>query len=223
MSKLCRAAYLTLVTLLASTASAEPDQNLEGEIISSGSYFHVLVYSDGLLSGFGHDHIIAAQKWRGNYQLSQEGKLQASLRFHVQDLAVDRESDRALYPHLADKTQPSKEDIAGTKKNMLSAELLDGKNHPVILARVSADIKHKKMKLDLTLGGNETTTHAPYKISCDNETMTAKGTFRIDHSDLKLKPFSALFGTIKVAETLDFTFSASLSVNCETLSQYELP
>ncbi len=205
-----------LATLLFVNCPALAEQNQQNGSIAPNSYFHVLVYSSGLLSGFGHDHVIAATQWRGQYKITNQQNLSAQIQVDVKDLVIDRNSDRLLYPHLANKEQPTHEDIVGTKINMLSKTVLDEKRYPRILAKISTNLKTKKMEVRLILAGREAQTTADYQLLCENGKMKAKGRFRFNHANFNLTPFSALLGTIKVSEEMDFYFMAATTSDCRT-------
>lgn len=204
---------LLLAILLFINASAYAESR-KGNFIPEQSLFHVLAYSDGLLSGLGHDHVITATKWRGSYEIKNETDLQAFIEVDVQGLVVDTVKDRKMYPHLANKDQPSAEDIAGTKNNMHGRDVLDVRQYPVIQVWIKGDTGTKNMSVRLGLHGQEAETVAQYTSFCENGVLMAKGKFSFSHADFGLDPFAALFGAIKVAEKFDFHFLAATSEKC---------
>jgi len=204
--------FVSILCFIVSFASAGDSQN--SKAISANSYFHVLVYSDGLLSGLGHDHVIAAHKWQGQYTINDSNNFLAQIQVDAKSLVVDRKTDRAMYPHLAKKEQPSDDDISATKKNMLGKDVLNARQYPTIKVRINGNIKTREMLVRITVAGHEAKAMADYKLVCDSGKTKVKGQFRIHHADLGLTPFSALFGAIRVAKPLVFHFMADTPENC---------
>ena len=178
------------------------------------SFFHVLIYSDGMLSGLGHDHVISSKKSQGHYTIDSSSKVEAHLKLDVTGFMIDQKTDRALYPNLANADQPSADDIIGTRDNMLSNDVLSAKQHPHIFVYAHGNIKEGMLTVRMTLRNKTASTQSRVKAMCINNRITAKGEFSFSHSDFGLEPFSALFGSIKVADQLDFHFQTVTNQQC---------
>ena len=207
-----RLGYTLLFIFFNGQAAAELDY--KQQFLPTESYLHVLIYSDGILSALGHDHVIAADDWQGHFTLNNASDFQASIVIELQNLLVDREADRALYPHLAQKQQPSAEDIVATKNNMLSKDILDVEHYPVMRTKIKGDTKSRIMTAYISLRNHETTITTVYERVCENNLVKYISHFRLLHKDIGLKPYAALFGAISIAQPIDFNIKLATSAQC---------
>lgn len=175
---------------------------------------HALVYSDGLLSALGHDHVITADDWKGRYDIKRSSDFQATIEIDLVNLSVDRQDDRSLYPHLARKNQPAEEDILATKTNMLGIHVLDVSRYPMMYVQVQGNLKKPLMTANITLRGHDRNATVEYESFCDNNFIKLKGNFRLMHEDFGIKPYTTLFGAIKVAQPIDFYFQVVIPESC---------
>src|SRR5690606_20475745 len=96
------------------------------------SDIHWLVYRGGTFSRFGHNHVISVGNMTGNVLVSpllEESRFE--MEIPVAELVVDDPALRELEDETFDSV-PSPEDIAGTRKNMLSESVLDADQHPFL-------------------------------------------------------------------------------------------
>ena len=175
----------------------------------AASQLYWRVYSDGALARLGHNHVIAAREFSGAVQLQDPLALSSlELQIPVATLVVD---DPSLRAQLGDgfTSQPSEDDIAGTRRNMLSRRLLDGDTHPRLLISGTGPLGepgNQHMALRVTVAGNSVALQVPVEVTLEGEALLAQGRFQLTHEALGLEPFSALMGTLKVAQPLDFDF-----------------
>jgi hypothetical protein len=209
---------LVLILLLFPCHLFGADVIRKGELRPENSYLHVLVYSDGILAGLGHDHVIAATGWKGHYEIKNSTELNATIIIPIKHLIIDRQEDRAKYPHLHQKEQPASADIEATKSNMLGEQVLDVNRYPTIAALISGDIKTQRMRIRMMLRGHSATVPTDYTTVCENGALKIKLSLRFNHSDFGLTPYSALFGAIKVANAIDFHILAGTSEKCDATS-----
>ena len=188
-----------------------------GEFIYNESYFHVLIYSAGVLGDLGHDHVIAATNWLGNYEVKNNGDLKIYMKIDVASLEVDDVNNRAKYPYLSKKAQPPGKAIHGTKQNMLSEKILDANNYPYIRTIIVGNIKTQQIKIKLLIKDNKMEMNTNFDLECINGVVKAKGNFQLNHADLGLQPYSVFFGSIQVAEPIDFYFVAAVSSDCKEI------
>lgn len=200
---------LLALSLLCSSTLAQPGQAVEYEIDSSASQVFWRVYSAGALSRLGHNHVISAPALNGAIHLRQQlEQSEFVLEIPVISLIVD---DPALRAELGEgfSGNPSVDDIAGTRRNMLSARLLDAEQHPVL--RISGTGPHgevdaQTITLVVEIAGASAEVVVPGSIIIDGSYISAEGNFTLSHHDLGLRPFSALLGTLRVAEEMEFTY-----------------
>jgi len=169
----------------------------------SESQVVVYVYPAGLLSAFGHDHVVSSRQVRG---LAVEGTAQApgraDLYLQVQDLEVDRPELRREAGFSAGEF--SEKDIDAIREHMLT-RVLDAQHHPVVAARLDVP-KGATAMLEIRLHGRTQAFDVPVEISRPNGDLRATGQMRILQSRFGIEPFNALGGTLKVKDELEIRF-----------------
>jgi hypothetical protein len=174
------------------------------------SDFHWLVYKAGTLSRLGHNHTIAAGDLTGNVVVA-EGDRSASrfeLAFSSSKLVID---DPALRSTLgADfASVPSPDDIAGTRKNMLTDKVLDAEKFPgVRIVGTGPQTRDGKQTLavQVELLGRTVALTVPTDVTIDGGELRAKGEFELNHADLGMQPFTVMLGALAVGEKISFSY-----------------
>lgn len=210
-------ALLILLLTFSLNVQAKEHANKTGELVTKSSFFHVLIYSAGLLGLFGHDHVVAATNWDSRYTIKNNGDLRITVKIDVESLEADNENDRASYSHFAEAGQPSIEAIDSTKENMLGEALLDVANYPDILVTINGNLESRQVKIKLKVKDHEAEIRSDYVLGCDEGRSIAKGEFRLNHADLGLEPYSTFFETIAVAEPMDFKYAAVIASYCDVV------
>lgn len=199
-----------LTTALLAGGSAWGQQAGSYAVVPGESGLHWLVYKAGALSRLGHNHTIAAGDLRGTVEVSPS-KLEESrfdLEFSVADLVVD---DPQLRSTLGEdfSSVPTSDDIAGTRRNMLSEGVLNGEQFPKIrlvgtgpTRRDGAD----SLAVTIELLGRAVQVVVPTEVTFEGDVLRAKGTFELNHADLGMKPFSVMMGALQVGEKLSFSY-----------------
>jgi hypothetical protein len=174
------------------------------------SDFHWLVYKSGTLSRLGHNHTIATGDLTGSVVVA-EGDRSASrfeLAFSSAKLVID---DPALRSTLgADfASVPSADDIAGTRKNMLTDQVLNGENFPGIrIVGTGPTTRDGKQVLavQVELLGRTVSLTVPTDVTIDGGELRAKGEFELNHADLGMQPFTVMLGALAVGEKISFSY-----------------
>ena len=180
------------------------------------SWIRVLVYRAGLMSMFGHNHVIASRDISGIVQRGAElGDTVVEMSFPVRSLLVD---SRELRDQEGEdfSARVSEKDIHGTQQNMLGHKVLDEQNHAVILIRsteVSGELDSLIITADLSIAGKLRSISFPASASLADDSIAVSGTATVSHDDLGLKPFSAAFGTLKVRKDLTIRFRITAVVD----------
>lgn len=209
---------LILLVTFSANVRAQAYADTSGEFVDEESFFHVLIYSAGLLGIFGHDHVVAATNWESSYTINENGDLGITMKIDVASLEIDNESDRAAYSHLAGAEQPSIEAVDSTKENMLGEALLDVMNYPGISVAINGNLESRQIKINLKVKDHEAEIWSDYILECDEGLAKAKGEFRLNHADLGMEPYSAFFGAIGVAEPMDFKYVVVIAMDCDALA-----
>ena len=105
------------------------------DIDSEASYIRVLAWPDGPLKRFGHHHVISHHAISGTVQVADD-PLNSSFEFALDVAAfeVDNADERAEEGEEFEGEVPEK-DIEGTRRNMLSEDLLNGEAFPTVRVR----------------------------------------------------------------------------------------
>ena len=169
----------------------------------------VVVRRAGPLAKLGHDHVITSADEAGSVWV---GKAPADSSFEltlpVERFDVDLPAARAAAG--LEFAAPVPDDArAGTRHNMLRAEVLDGENFPTITLRSSAASgvwPQPIVRVAVTLKGVEREQEIPVVVERDADSLTARGELRLNQTDFGIAPFSVAGGAIRVADTLEIRF-----------------
>lgn len=169
----------------------------------------IIVRRAGPLARFGHDHVITSAAERGTVWA---GDTPATSAFELQ-LPVERfEVDEAMARASAgvEFAAPVPDDArAGTRRNMLRAEVLDAASFPVITLRslaASGDWSQPVLKVAVQLRGVTGVHEIPVQVERDAPGLVVRGELRLNQSDYGITPFAVAGGAIQVADTLEIRF-----------------
>lgn len=187
-------------------------------IDSERSWVHVLVYRAGLMSLFGHNHVIASVDITGSVQHGAEiGDTIVEMSFPVASLLVDSPEMRRQEGDDF-SARVSEKDVHGTRRNMLGQKVLDAENNALILIRstaVSGELDSLVVTADVSIAGKVRSIIFPASATLSDGGLTITGVAELSLSDLALKPFSAAFGALKVHEEMTIRFEITAVVDTE--------
>lgn len=173
---------------------------------STHSLVIIEVHRAGVLSRLGHDHIVASRNVSGFASLT-EGV--ADLYVPLDTLVVD---EPGLRTAAGLNTQPSQQDIEGTRHNMLT-RTLDAGHFPYALihvARPDADSQNsagrQNLKVTITLHGISHSYEIPAQFDSALGGIAVAGSMSFNQSDFGMTPLSILGGAIRVRDKLDLHF-----------------
>ncbi len=188
--------------------------------VDSGQSLIVLeVRRAGVFARLGHDHVVASHDVKG-FVAPDEGR--ADLSVPLDRLVVD---EAALRAEAGFNTQPTPDDIAGTRNNMLN-KVLDAERFPQALIRIvrkdgaddgadngagngadnGADNSASVLNVAITLHGTTRTFDVPATIEETPDKMIVSGRMNFNQTDFGIVPFSILNGAIQVQDRLDMRF-----------------
>ena len=169
----------------------------------------IIVRRAGPLARFGHDHVITSAAehgtvWAGDTPATSAFELQLPVeRFEV-DEAMARASAGVEF------AAPVPDDArAGTRRNMLRAEVLDAASFPVITLRslaASGDWSQSVLKVAVQLRGVTRVHEIPVQVEHHAPGLVVRGDLRLNQSDYGITPFAVAGGAIQVADTLEIRF-----------------
>jgi len=200
--------WLIVCVLFAAPAFA--DDARQYSIDATGSDAHWLVYKAGSLARLGHNHVISVPDLHGSVTATPTD-LSASrfdLQFKVGTLVVDDAKLRSgLGPDFA--SVPSADDIAGTRKNMLSDRVLMGEKYQTIKVTgvgPAGPDGAQTLKITVELLGRSVPLTVPTKVEMHGDDLTASGEFDLTHATLGMMPFTVMLGALQVADNMKFVY-----------------
>jgi hypothetical protein len=155
----------------------------------------------GSLARLGHDHVVASHDVQG---LVAPGEGRSDLYVALDRLVVD---EPALRAEAKLDTQPTDEDIAGTRHNMLNT--LQANEFPfalVNIARGDADGAGTELSVTITLHGTSRTMRVPVQIDVGADEVRVDGGLSLRQTDFGIKPLSVLGGAVQVQDLVDLRF-----------------
>jgi polyisoprenoid-binding protein YceI len=169
----------------------------------------VIVRRGGPLAKLGHDHVITSADEAGSVRIGNTpADSSFELTLPVDRLEVDLPAARAAAG--LEFAAPVPDDArAGTRHNMLRAEVLDLKHFSTITLRSTAASgawPQPIVRLAVTLKGVEREQEIPVVVERDADGLTARGQLRLNQTDFGITPFSVAGGAIRVADTLEIRF-----------------
>jgi hypothetical protein len=172
----------------------------------------VYVYRGGALARLGHNHVISSRDIHGYTLTAQPLRdSRADLYMPATTLRVD---DLALREAAGPEfdTEPSQSDIAGTRRNMLGAGILNAERFPFVQLGVRTVVgsgPHTELLSTVTLGGVSRDVSIPATLDITSSRLTVSGTFELRQSDFAIAPFSALGGKLVVKDEVRIMYSLS--------------
>jgi len=178
--------------------------------IQTGSDIHVLVYRAGALGKLGHNHVVSVAGPKGTIRYAPGARgSSVELTVPVRALIVDNPALRRAEGKDF-SSQPSKSDISGTRANMLSKKLLNAARFPTIAIKGTlapgATSAGATLNVSVKILGRTRNVSLPVRLKLSGNVLEASGSRRLTHGQLGLKPFSALFGALKVADRMDLKY-----------------
>jgi YceI-like domain len=185
-------------------------------IDSQNSELRILVYRAGSLANLGHNHVMVNRAVTGLVQIG--GSISASsfsLKVPVESFVVDdpeaRREEGSDFP--GDIPPDAK---SGTRRNMLSAAVLNAAEFPVItVTSVSLTGTPDALSAQLTISvaGHEANISAPCTLQGDEHRLTAAGSMELRQTAIGLAPYSLLHGALQVENAMQLKFSIVVPIS----------
>lgn len=204
--RIVTALILLSLCFAAHNGSASPGPGLY-TIDGDASRVRILVFRAGIAGRLGHNHVVSHRDISGCLRVAEP--LQDSsftLTLPLALLEVDRADDRQAAGSAFPGTVPQK-DIEATRTNMLGSRLLDAERHPVarvMLEGISPADNGHELELAVELAGARTRLSYPVTVEDAAGSLRIRGEQRVTHEQLNLRPFSAAFGALRVADEMRF-------------------
>ena len=178
-------------------AAREPVYRID----AARSLIAVTVRRGGPFARFGHDHVVASRSVSG-WVAPRSGR--ADFQFRLDELSVD---EAALRNAAGLDTQPSAEDIAGTRANMLN-KVLEADRYPVVSLHAEriAGVPGS-LRLAVTLHGVTRVLDVPVRVETGAQALSAEGTLRLLQSEFGIAPMSIMGGALRVEDAMELRFT----------------
>lgn len=176
-------------------------------IDSENSILRVFVGRAGPLARLGHNHVVHTRDLSGEIELaSNPMDSSAAFSFPVSSFVVDDQSER---DRAGDgfESQPGESAIEGTRENMMGEDVLNGDVFGTIAiaaSPVSITDTQWQLAVDINFQDSTFSQQIPAQVTVAESQIDVTATFTLEHEDLGLSPFSALGGSLRVAESIDF-------------------
>jgi polyisoprenoid-binding protein YceI len=178
-------------------------------IVPGDSELRVLVFRAGSLAGLGHNHVISSRALSGTVKSGDTVAERAiDIRLPVDSLTVDDPAIRAEEGQ-SFSSKTSEKDAQGTRRNIMGRKLLQAEQFDeirVFSKRISGDLPDVVIEAEITLKGAAHSVELPAIVETYDDRLVATGTTSIAHSELGLEPFTAAFGTMRVAQEMIFKY-----------------
>lgn len=186
------------------------------KIDSHSSALEVLVYRAGPLANLGHNHVMASRGVTGVVQVgSSIATSSFSLSVPVESFIVDDAQARREagddFPGEVPEDAKS-----GTRRNMLSAAVLNAAEFPMITVTsgaLSGTPDALSAELTLSIAGHEAHISAPCSLQGDARAFTAVGSMELRQTAIGLTPYSLLHGALQVQDAMRLKFSIVVPVS----------
>lgn len=164
----------------------------------------VRVYRAGPLARLGHDHVVSSRDLSGYAALSAVARTtRADVLMPLATLDVDETDLRAAAGF---ESQPTEQDIADTRANMLSS--LEAEWYPDVLvsARMASDDPAQHLEAVVRLHGVTQTFIVPVELQVTDDALDVSGDFELRQTQFGISPYSVFGGALSVADALRVAF-----------------
>jgi polyisoprenoid-binding protein YceI len=167
-------------------------------LIEAGtSRFTVRGFASGLLSGLGHNPVVAIRDFSGDAHWDPGAPEKASLRLRIRTASLAVQND------ISDKDRREMERI-------MREEILETDKYPeIVFESISATANaNNRVEIDgsLTLHGVTRRERLPAQLGVTGDILRGFGDFTIRQSDYRIKLASVAGGALKLKDELKFNF-----------------
>jgi hypothetical protein len=169
------------------------------------SEIRLLVYRDGPLARFGHNHVITGPV-RGEIRAGETAAASGfRLEIPVESFAIDPPAGRTEEgdEFAAEVSDPARQ---GTRANLLGKELLDAADFPLIRIEslaLTGPRENPTVLARATLRGVTRDLRFRAAVARQGDLLTVSARFRVRQSDFGISPFSTLGGGLQVRDAID--------------------
>jgi polyisoprenoid-binding protein YceI len=203
--------YLTFIVMLSGVPFICPLHAAEVQytITDQGTDIRLLVYKQGALQLFGHNHVIRSLNSQGKIILDTviHEKSSFHLSIPVAKLVVDQPEDR-IRSGAAFANRVDTEAAQATRVNLMGQRLLHASVYPDILIAggISDFQQSSQVRISITIKGLKRDYHVPVDLLVTDNILITQGRFTVRQSDFALQPMSLMGGLLSVRDDVDVVF-----------------
>lgn len=165
------------------------------------SRFTVRAFAQGLLSGFGHNPVIAIRDFSGEVNFAPDDLIKGSVGITIQAASFEVQND------------VSEKDLREIARTM-NDQVLEVKRFPEIAfesrqvsgIKLGESLYVVKIEGDLFLHGVTRPQTVSANVAPADDKLRAYGEFSIKQSDFRIKPVSVAAGALKLKDELKLSF-----------------
>jgi len=188
----------------------------EYKIDSGVSELRLLVYRAGALSNLGLNHVMVNRELTGIVEIGDSISASSfSVHVPVDGFVVDdaqaRQEEGGDFP--GDIPQEAK---AGTRRNMLSAAVLNAAAFPDITVKsmaLAGTLDALSADIEISAAGHRSRISAPLNLQGDAHHVIAVGSMELRQTALGLTPYSLAGGALQVQDAMQLKFKITLATN----------
>ena len=188
----------------------------EYKIDPANSELRILVYRAGALANLGHNHVMVNHDLIGSVQIADSISASSfALTVPAEGFVVDDAQAR----HEEGEDFPGDiplEAKAGTRRNMLSAAVLNAAEFPQITVKslaLTGSLDALRAELEISAAGHSSKISAPLSLQGDAQHVTAIGSMELRQTALGLAPYSLMGGALQVQDAMQLKFKITLATN----------
>jgi hypothetical protein len=188
----------------------------EYKIEPNNSELRLLVYRAGPLSNLGHNHVMVNRGVTGVVHIA-DSILGSSFSlsvpaegFEVDDAQARREEGVDFPGEIPQEAK------AGTRRNMLSAAVLNAAEFPEITVKsvaLTGTLDSLSAEMQVSAAGHSSRISAPLSLQGDAHRVTAIGSMELRQTALGLTPYSLMGGALQVQDAMQLKFRITLVAN----------
>jgi polyisoprenoid-binding protein YceI len=170
------------------------------QIDGNKSELVVRLFRGGLVGFMGHNHVIRATEISGSIQIDPENFSSFTAYIEVKTASLKADEPEIRKKHKLKKKVRDK-DRKKIQNTMESAEQLDVKKFPLMTFKATKVEKEEKDQYlihgDLTMHGVTRRVSLLMSAKKEESQVVMEGSLKFKQSDFGIKPFSAVFGSVK--------------------------
>ena len=187
-----------------------PGHAAKYEVDTRGTLVQIHVSRAGPLKLFGHNHLISTNAISGWLQYDVKDITGSNFRLSIAATALEVDNPE-IRKQAGERYRSSVSQSArnGTRSNMLGPDVLNASRFPLIEVSgrwLQGKLHQPTVQASISLHGVTRSLDAPVSLEPKGDRLVASGRLSIRQSDFGIKPFSAVGGTLAIADNIDIDY-----------------